>query len=110
LNLEMSMAPEWFPEYDVSLGRAFDPLPERIRDLLDPSTQVYTRRFEQGAVLVNPSNEPRSVTLPQPMLRARPTGGGLVPPDGASPGALTYEPVTSLTLAPHQAAILLNPG
>ena len=30
------MAPEWFPEYDGSLGSALEPLPARVRDLLDP--------------------------------------------------------------------------
>lgn len=108
LNLDTGLDPEWFPEYGIFLGRAVDALPATIGGLWDAARGVYTRRFLHGRVYVNPGTTTRSFDLGGSFDRVTPVGGGAVPPSGVAPGSLTYTPVTSLTLGPHQAAVLLD--
>ena len=58
--------------------------------------------------LVNPTTSARAINLGTTYYRVVPSGGGPVPDDGSAPGSLSYIATTSLTLAPHQAAILLK--
>ncbi|MBE9565937.1 MAG: hypothetical protein IMF16_04230 [Proteobacteria bacterium] len=108
LNLELSAAPEWLPEYDIDLGPPIDPLPASISEMLHPQWQVYARRYAKGLVLVNPTEITREVDLGATYHAACPQGGGPVPTDGSKPGSLTYRALQSLTLAPHQGAVLLT--
>lgn len=109
VNMDTGLDPEWFPEYAVALGRPVDPLPVSISGLFDPTWNVYVRHYSQGMVLVNPSASPRGViNLGGTFARVVPVGGGAVPADGSAPGSLSYTSVTSLTLQPHEAVILLN--
>jgi len=108
LNLELSAAPEWLPEYDIDLGPPAQPLPASISEMLHPQWQVYARRYAKGLVLVNPTETTREVDLGATYHAACPEGGGPVPADGSKPGSLTYRAVSRLTLAPHQGAILLT--
>jgi hypothetical protein len=108
LNMDIGMDPEWFPEYSLVLGPAIDPLPADISGEFDPSWSVYVRHFAHGMVLVNPGTTSQSIALPATFQEVIPSGGGFVPPDGSEPGSLSTAPVTSLTLAANQAAILLS--
>jgi hypothetical protein len=76
--------------------------------MLHPQWQVYARRYANGLVLVNPTEETREVDLGATYHAACPQGGGFVPADGSKPGSLTYRVVQHLTLAPHQGAVLLT--
>jgi hypothetical protein len=107
VNLEVGFQPEWFPEYDLDLGRATAPPPPRITALR--SRGAYARRYERGLVIVNPADAPVTVALGRTYLLAAPTGGGAVPPSGTPPSTwrLTTRPVSSVTLGPRQAAVLL---
>jgi hypothetical protein len=69
---------------------------------------MYIRHYAHGMVLVNPTTSTRTINLFNTHYRAVPSGGGGVPPSGAAPGSLSYMPVTSITLEPHQAAIVLD--
>ena len=108
INLEVGSQPEWFPEYDLDLGRATTPPPTRITALR--SRGAYVRRYERGLVLVNPAEAPVTVALGGTYRLVTPNGGGAVPASGTPPPSwrLTSSPVSSVTLGPRQAAVLLN--
>jgi hypothetical protein len=108
INLDLGLEPEWFPEYALFLGRATAPPPAAIADLYDATRGVYVRSFRNGQVFVNPSASSRSFALGGSFERALPSGGGLVPLSGTPPGGLAYATVSSLTLGPHQAAIVVQ--
>lgn len=108
LNLDIALEPEWFPEYTLDLGAPLDPLPAEVASYLDPTWQVYVRRFAKGLVLVNPEAVTRDINLGGTHYRATPSGGGLVPADGHAPGTVNYAAVTSISLGPQQAAIVVN--
>lgn len=62
-------------------------------------------------VLVNPGPATKQVKLDAPRWNLKPTGGGLVPADGRTPGGwfLSGDVVRELTLAPGQGAVLTAP-
>ena len=64
----------YFPEYDMSLGPATDPLPDDVGAF--GWNRIYKREFRDVIVLVNPRNESVSVTLPAIVQLASPQGGG----------------------------------
>jgi hypothetical protein len=108
INLETSQLPEWFPEYDLDLGPAIDPLASDVSSLLAFDGVSYLRRFANGLVVVNPTGSPTSVALDGVYQRAVPSGGGPVSADGVPSGSLSFEAVDTAVLGPHTAAILLN--
>jgi PKD repeat protein/poly(3-hydroxybutyrate) depolymerase len=108
INLETNEEPEWYPEYGVGLDAATDPLPADISTFLDPTTNCYRRNFASGFVLVNPSDTPRTANLGGTFNLVVPSGGGIVPENGAPPGSLAFTPVTSTTVPAHGAAILMS--
>jgi len=107
LNLDVSMQPEWFPEYGIDLGPAVDPVPQHVADLADGD--VFLRRYQNGLVVVNPGDSSATYSPGGTWYRATPQGGGIVPDSGVLPGSwrVTTSPVTSVTLGPQSAAVLL---
>jgi hypothetical protein len=69
---------------------------------------VYVRHFAKGMVLVNPSSTSHAIDLGGTYYRANPSGGGIVPADGTSPGLFSYTAVTSINLGANQAAVMVN--
>ena len=69
---------------------------------------MYVRHYSNGLVLVNPSSASETYSLATTAYQVVPNGGGLVPADGSAPGSLSTTPVTSVTLQPDTAAVLLN--
>jgi len=104
-----TMKPEWYPEYGVDLGGAVDALPTDISSFLDTSN-VYVRHFANGAVYVNPDTTEHTVPLGTPHNKVLPSGGGYVPTGGATPGTLTYQRVSSISVPAHGAVIVLDIG
>ncbi len=109
INQEFSMAPEWWPEYALPVGAYLAEPPPTVDQLLDPALGVYRRDYEGAMVLVNPGPDARQLKLDAPRWHLKPTGGGLVPADGRTPGYLTGAVVRDLTLAPGQGAVLAAP-
>lgn len=105
---------EWWPEYDIPIGKARESAGTDIHRLYDQNVGVYRRRFSHGEVLVNPTSPyddtGKSVTvrLDRPMRLARTRGGGIVPTSGRKPGKVTYKTVRQGTLPPYSAAVLLK--
>ena len=114
LNIELDLAPEWWPEYDIAIGAPTESAGADIATLYDAANQVYRRDFEDGFVLVNPTNpwdgtgRTATVNLGGTYYLAQTSGGGEVPPDGTRPGSVSYSPVVSVILPPYSAAVLLN--
>jgi hypothetical protein len=112
VNLDLGLELEWFPEYAIDLGAPVDPLPDTIAGLRDAASGAYVRRFARGRAIVNPGPGTATVNLGTTLYRVVPVGGGLIGEDGLIPSAwrLTFTPVTAVTLASGQAAILLTTG
>ena len=108
VNLEKGLAPEWFPEYGVDLGKPLGSPPPVVTALRDSTWDVYVRQYEKGIVAVNPRPEPRTIQLDRARYLMAAAGGGQVPPDGRAPGSLSYTQVTRVTLGGYRAAVLLN--
>jgi hypothetical protein len=100
---------EWFPEYSIPLGQPTESAPLEVDDLLLPQEQVYSRRYTNGLVFVNPSNSSQAVTLDRSYYQAIPSGGGIVPLDGdLSEWRVDYQSVDSVMIQPNEAVILLK--
>ena len=114
LNIDIGEQPEWWPEYDIPIGAPTEGAGATIAGLYDAANQVYRRRFDNGFVLVNPTNPwdgsgvTRTVSLRGTYYLAQTSGGGDVPESGDPTGAVSYSPVTQVTLPPYTAAVLLN--
>jgi len=104
LNFGEGIRVTWFPEYDLDLGAGVDP-PGLRQD-----QGAFVRRFAKGLVVVNPGDTTLQYTLAVPMQLIRPVGGGPVPDSGGLPAAWTLHAaqVTTLTLGPRRAAVLLH--
>ncbi len=93
----------YYPEYMIDLGAAQGTYAADEEGL-------FSRAFENGLVLVNPS-ERQTVTavLDGSYQRVVPIGGGAVAEDGRWSGSLNYEPISgSIELPPVSALILIN--
>jgi hypothetical protein len=97
----------WWPEYGIDLGGYSEDPPANINSL-QTADGIYRRDYQRGFVLVNPTGSTVTLSLGATYRRAVPSGGGYVPTNGAKPGSLSYQSVTSVTLAPGEAAILLQ--
>lgn len=97
---------EWYPEWTVDLGAPTTPATTDVSTLL--SGGVYRRDFAKGSVLVNPSSSPVTVQLGGTWQHVVPAGGGAVDTSGATPGTLSMQPVTSVTVGPTTAEIVLK--
>jgi hypothetical protein len=109
VNLDTGLDPEWWPEYEIPIGAPAGAPPATVAALFNTTWGVYARSYSNGLVLVNTSNSWRDVTLGGDYYRAQPSGGGTVPSSGVLPGNWTvnYTQVSSVTLAPGQAGVLV---
>ena len=109
INLELSSEPEWFPEYEIPIGTPVGGIPSSISSLWRSDWGVYVRAYDNGLVLVNPSDQVQEVVFQKTYYQAFPYGGGIIPADGDISGwEVDYVPVTSISLDPNRAAILLD--
>jgi hypothetical protein len=110
LNLDYSMEPEWFPEYDIPIGHPLGSAPASVDDLWNAGWGVYARDYDNGLVLVNPTAITQTISLGSTCYQATPAGGGMVPEDGVLPAewVVTYSAVTEVILPPNRAAVLLD--
>jgi len=79
--------PQWWPEYTWDPGPAIEEW-TNIDDLQD-SGGCYVRHFENGIVIVNPSDETRYYTTTKSYSHTMYAGGGLLPEDGVPTGIAT---------------------
>ena len=109
LNFGDGIQVSWFPEYGVDLGAPAGPLPRSAAALRD-AQGAFVRPYARGLVLVNPGEESISESVPAGYARVTPSGGGAVPADGVPPQdwRLLVEPMQTLTLGPHEAAVLVR--
>lgn len=109
IDFENGTTPEWWPEYDVAIGEPLSAPAPSTAALFDPAKGVYTRDFSNGKVFLNAGTTTRSFALGATYHRATANGGGFVPSDGVLPTSwnVTTAPVSALTLAPGEAAVVL---
>jgi hypothetical protein len=104
--------PYYFPEYQLDLGPATTPLPEDVSQYL--WNGVYRRDYANGVVLVNPNDNTFTLDLGGSYQVVIGTGGGTLSDDQVDDlgnyvgGLLSLLTVSSVTLAPGSAVILLN--
>jgi hypothetical protein len=85
----------WFDEYNITLGYPLDP-PQR-----KPWRHgVYRRRFQDGVALVNPTDQPETVTV----------HGYRHFLGGQDPRVNNGRPVTRVRLAPRDGVVLVDQG
>jgi hypothetical protein len=102
----------YYPEYQLNLGAPVTPLASDVSQYL--WNGVYRRDFQNGMVLVNPTDTTVTLTLPGTYQQVQGTGGGILGDTDLNAqgqyvgGQLTYTPVTQVTLVPGSAAILMN--
>jgi hypothetical protein len=112
LNIELGMEPEWYPEYDLPIGAPLESAGLDINNLYKATDQVYRRDFDNGFVLVNPTNPwdgsgiTVTVSLGDTFFQTITTGGGIVPDNGIPTGTISYKPVDNVSLPPFSAAVL----
>ncbi len=97
----------WYPEWDIDLGAPVESATGEDISTLAWSG-VYRRRFDKGFVLVNPHDDPASLTLEATAWRAIPSGGGPLDRAGSNDAALEYQAVEGLEMAPWSAAVFLD--
>jgi hypothetical protein len=109
VNLEMGLEPEWFPEYDVQIGRPVAKPPKRVA-ALRTAGGIYARRFTKGWALANPGEGAATYSFAGTRYLVRPVGGGTLPANASTAGwRLDYEPVSgSITLPSRSGAVLLE--
>jgi hypothetical protein len=108
VNMDMGLAPEWFPEYGVRLGRALAPPPRRV-SALGRAGGAYARRFERGEAVVNPDESAVTYRFAGARRLVVPVGGGALPPGGRPRGwrLVTRRVAGAVRLAPRSGAVLL---
>jgi len=100
LNLRTTMAPEWYPEYDVDLGAPAGP-PKLSQSGLS------TRAFAKGLVVVNATDSPQPLSAPPGYELVTPQGGGAVPDSGVLPTSWRLvRSAPPAVLQPRTAAVL----
>jgi hypothetical protein len=97
---------EWYPEWSVDLGAPTTAATTDVSTLLTGNGGVYRRDFANGSVLVNPSSSPVTVTITGNQVV--PMGGGAVDSTGATPGSLSMNAVTTVTVGATTAEIVLH--
>ncbi|MBN2499270.1 MAG: hypothetical protein JXB38_00805 [Anaerolineales bacterium] len=109
INLDHSMEPEWFPEYEISIGHPTGSTPATVDDLWNAAWGVYARTYSNGLVLVNPTASTQTIDLNGIYYQATPSGGGIIPDDGVLPTdwKINYAAINQITLGANEAAILL---
>ena len=109
LNMMAKSSLEWYPEYDIPLGKFSDEPAADVAHYYFAPWKCYRRLFEHGMVLVNPTGGKVALTLDQPYRLAVPHGGGPVSDSAKTTGTLTYESITQVELSAHDACVLLSP-
>jgi hypothetical protein len=103
----ISYYPEWELNYGTPTQNAY----------YDSTNKVYRRAFTQGEVFVNPSSttSTATITFSSPVYRVTPAGANIpgIPnnlggDNGNGSGTISEPAITSLTLPPYSAAIVLN--
>ncbi len=102
----------YLPEYALDLGAPVAALPADVSDYA--SGGAYRRDFAKGSVVVNPSASAVTIALGGTLYQMTASGGGAVTDaqlDGNgnyTGGSLSFAAVTSVTLPPQTAALLLQ--
>ncbi len=103
----------YYPEDSINIGAPLTPTATDVSQYAWDG--VYRRDFQNGIVLVNPTANTVTITLPQSYQSASFSGGGglsnaSVDANGNyTAGSVSYSTVNTVTLAPSTGAILLNP-
>ena len=98
LNLETGFEPEWWPEYGIPIGAPLAAPVESVEELDPDGDGVLRRDFDNGVVLVNPSNPwdgtavTRTIDLGGAFYLAQASGGGAVAADGTPAGFSLVRP------------------
>jgi Bacterial Ig-like domain (group 3)/Hypothetical glycosyl hydrolase family 15/Domain of unknown function (DUF4214)/SdrD B-like domain len=112
LNIDYNGGVQYYPQYELNLGTAVTPLQSNVSGYL--WNGVYRRNFQNGFVLVNPGSTTYTLNLGGTYQLVQGTGGGpmtdadLDANGNYTGGSLSYQAVSSITLAGGSAAIFLN--
>jgi hypothetical protein len=103
----------YYPEDTINLGPAVTPLATNVSQYL--WNNVYRRDFQNGIVLVNPTNTSYTINLGGNYRQVQFSGGGALTAASLDAngnyigGSLSYANVSTVTVAAGSGVILLNP-
>jgi hypothetical protein len=108
INLMHKGSLEWYPQYDVDLGKYTTPPAADVMHCWDPGLKVFKRSFEKGMVLVNPTDKAVTIAaLDGDYEVYTAMGGGAIDAGGRAHGTLTLAPVVfPLAVPAHSARVL----
>ena len=92
-NVGYSSVP-WFDEFDISLGLPIEP-PQYVQD----GITIYKRKFQNGLVLVNPTNSSQSVNVETGYTRF---------PGLQDPNVNNGKPISELTIPAKDGMVLIK--
>jgi hypothetical protein len=113
LNIDYGGGVQYYPEYQLKLGSPTTSLQSNVSGYLWDG--VYRRDFQNGFVLVNPGTTAYTLNLGGNYQQVHASGGGTMSDaqidanNNYIGGSLSYQSVSSVTLAGGTAAIFLNP-
>ncbi len=96
---------EWYPEWAIDLGA---PTTAATDVTALASGGVYRRDFANGSVLVNPTSSAVNVSLGGTYNQVVPSGGGAVDANGDTPGTLSMQSVTQVSVGATAAVLVLK--
>lgn len=107
-NSKLSQTLEYYPEYEVDLGKPLT-APSQASDLYNAEQTLLIRTFEKGLVIVNPSPTATvSYQLASDYMKVTPIGGGVVDANGSIDSSLQYDKISAgmVNIDPGTALIL----
>lgn len=107
INMDLGFELEWFPEYEINIGRPVSRAPSNTKSLYTRQ-RVYRRVYTNGWALLNPTNSSRTIRLGRYLFQVVPSGGGFVDNEGRVSGKLSYRKVNKITLRPGTGTVLLK--
>jgi len=98
-----SLQPQWWPEYHWNPGASVEDWNEI--DEIQDAGGCYVRHFDNGIIIVNPSDEPRYYTTDKMYSHTMYGEGGILPEDGVPTGIATGPIVEAgeQEIVPHSA-------
>ena len=107
INIDLSIEPEWWPEYDIALGSPVNLTSSTIEDL-ESHKHFFQREYSNGYVYVNYSDQPHTIDYEHSFYRPIPSGGGVISSNGETNASLSYDEIQSITIPPFSAEIILK--
>jgi hypothetical protein len=107
LNMFEKSSLEWYPEYELKLGRFDGPPQTDVSHYWDPEQGIFRRAFAHGEVLVNPDERAVHIHFATSVRLISAAGGGLFDGKEAWSGGLAMTTTGDVEIPPHSARVVI---